>query len=393
MEVIILKIAFLTNILTPYRRFFYDKLYEALKEDGIEFYVLVMAESEPNRNWNYNQLKTNYTILLNSKTLAFPNFYLHINNNLKDVLLKVKPNIVIAGDSYISLSVIKSIVLKKKLNFKLIFWSESHLGEKRDYSSAIIGFRELIRSTIYKRFDGFFYAGKNSLKFIKKYAHPNAKLFFVPNLIDHKKFYQKERLSLGEVKKICRSMNIPTDKFIFICPARLTKVKGIDKFIEVFKKCKAKERATIIIPGDGELKDHLQQIIADNKLDIHLIGYKDQEEMIKLYSISDSFLMPSISDPSPLTCIEALWSGLPLLISEHVGNFPEVVKVSENGYVFDYKDEDKSVDIIDKLINSTTDWRRKAITVSLDIAKNVFEPSKVIRELVLELKHYNQYPE
>ncbi len=121
MEVIILKIAFLTNILTPYRRFFYDKLYEALKKDGIEFYVLVMAESEPNRNWNYNQLKTNYTILLNSKTLAFPNFYLHINNNLKNVLLKIKPNIVIAGDSYISLSVIKSIGLKKNLNFKLIF--------------------------------------------------------------------------------------------------------------------------------------------------------------------------------------------------------------------------------------------------------------------------------
>lgn len=390
---IILKIAFLTNILTPYRRFFYDKLYEALKKDGIEFYVLVMAESEPNRNWNYNQLKTNYTILLNSKTLAFPNFYLHINNNLKNVLLKIKPNIVIAGDSYISLSVIKSIGLKKNLNFKLIFWSESHLGEMRDYNSIIISFRELIRSIIYKRFDGFFYAGKNSLKFIKKYANPNTKLFFVPNLIDHKKFYHQERLSLKETKKICHSMNIPTDKFIFICPARLTKVKGIDKFIEVFKKCKARERATIIIPGDGDLKDRLQQIIADNELDIRLIGYKDQEEMIKLYSISDSFLMPSISDPSPLTCIEALWSGLPLLISEHVGNFPEVVKVSENGYVFDYKDEDKTIDIIDKLINSTIDWRRKAFEVSLDIAKNVFEPSKVVGELVLELKHYNQSSE
>lgn len=48
--------------------------------------------------------------------------------------------------------------------------------------------------------------------------------------------------------------------------------------------------------------------------------------MIELYSISDVFVLPSISDANPLTCIEALWTELPLFISENCGNYPEVIE-------------------------------------------------------------------
>ena len=37
----------LTNILTPYRRYFYDLLNEEFRKNSIGFHVLLMAEGEP----------------------------------------------------------------------------------------------------------------------------------------------------------------------------------------------------------------------------------------------------------------------------------------------------------------------------------------------------------
>ena len=36
-------------------------------------------------------------------------------------------------------------------------------------------------------------------------------------------------------------------------------------------------------------------------------------------------ILPSLSDPNPLSCIEACWSANPLIVSEHVGNNPEII--------------------------------------------------------------------
>jgi hypothetical protein len=55
------KVILLTNILTPYRKFFYDLLFKVFAQQGIDFKVLVTAESEPNRNWKYDELKSEYT--------------------------------------------------------------------------------------------------------------------------------------------------------------------------------------------------------------------------------------------------------------------------------------------------------------------------------------------
>ena len=59
-----MKIAFLTNILTPYRCYFYDQLYNALKREKDDMKVFVMTGALPLRPWTYDSLKREYTTLL-----------------------------------------------------------------------------------------------------------------------------------------------------------------------------------------------------------------------------------------------------------------------------------------------------------------------------------------
>lgn len=377
-----MNIAIYTNILTPYRKHFYDALYAECERNGDNFHVLLMASTEPNRNWNYDEYKTEYTMLLDSKTITLGNAYIHINKNLKAVLKNLRLDVIICAGSYLCPGVWDVLAWKKKLGYETFYWSESHLNEIRNYSGIKIRLREVIREKIYKKFDGFWYAGEMSLRFIKKYANENAKMFFMPNLIEEAK-YPKAALVTDAEKIILRDKyQVDKANTVFICPARLSSVKGIDRFISLFAKCPDNHKATILVAGDGELKEVIEKKSKDLKVDVRLLGFRSQDSIIELYKLSDIFLLPSLSDPNPLTCIEALWAGLPLFISEHCGNYPEVIRAGENGFVFSYKDSKDAILKLQKVINTDAGWRKNAKCVSQNIANEKYCSNKVVIEIM-----------
>ena len=163
-----------------------------------------------------------------------------------------------------------------------------------------------------------------------------------------------------------------------LCPARLSVAKGLLEFIELFKESPKTQMFTILVPGNGELEEQIIAKITATGIDMRLLGYKKQNEMVELYAIADVFLMPSLSDPNPLTCVEALWSGLPLIVSTHVGNYPEVIKQGVNGYVFDYDKKDESIRIFDKLAEQSEQWYDMAKAVSRKIAEENYDPDKIL---------------
>ena len=264
----------------------------------------------------------------------------------------------------------------------MYFWSESHLKEKRNYGNLKIMIREFIRKIIYKRFNGFWYAGQLSKQFIESYCGTGKEMCFVPNLIEEVKYEEASRITKIEKDKLKLKYGIKNNKVIFICPARLSYVKGIDKFISIFAKCSKRNEAIILVAGEGEMREIIEKQVKELKLDVQLLGFRDQESIIDLYSISDVFLLPSLSDPNPLTCIEALWSGLPLLISEHCGNYPEIVKQGKNGYVFSYKEENKLIEYLDLLITASDDWKIKASQTSKKIAEEKYLSRLVVKRLI-----------
>lgn len=145
----------------------------------------------------------------------------------------------------------------------------------------------------------------------------------------------------------------------------------------------------MLIPGTGEYQSEIEKKIANVNLDVRLLGFQQQDHIMELYAISDFFILPSLSDPNPLTCIEALWSGLPLLVSTHVGNYPEVVQEGLNGYVFDYSNPQRAINQIECLLNSSMEWREKATRVSLEIAKSIYNSENVVKRFVDNLINEN----
>ncbi len=380
-----MKVLLLTNILSPYRKVFYDKLYEDFLQENITFKVLVMAETEPDRSWHFKDYAGSYCELLESKTIAFGHIYLHFNRKLEKVLEKEQPDLIIASGSYISPSVLHTVWQKKRHKYRIFFWSESHLKEHRSYNHLSLWIREQLRSWVYHKFDGYWYAGSKSLEFIKNYAGDkelNKRYYYIPNLVEPQVYQKARELRKEDFLKLRQSMKLPLDNFIFVLPARLTRVKGIQPFMDLFVQCKYKDRVSILVLGEGELREELQTQSDVYQIDLRFMGYQSQQNTVNYYALADCFLLPSLSDPNPLSCLEALWAGLPLMVSEHVGNYPEVVISGQNGYVFSYKEPLEAVGMLDILITSDQEWKTHASEVSVRIAEEQFNPEKAVRNLV-----------
>lgn len=378
-------IVLLTNILTPYRETFYNAYYEACRIKGIDFHVLCMAETEPERNWHYKEFASSHTTLMVGKTSYYFGVMTHDNPKVMEYIMMHNPDVLLIGGSYMFLSLWRVVLKRKRLHCPIIYWNESHKNSVRNYNKASLIIREIIRKCFFKQVDGFWYGGKMSKEFVEEYARKTAKYYFMPNLIDNKAFNVVASTGIEDRRKIRQSMGIGDDKTVLISPARLTFVKGFHKFFELLNNVPNKHECVLLIPGDGDMENELKQQAKTIDTDIRFLGYKQQKDIIELYKTADFFLMPSLSDPNPLTCIEALWCGLPLLVSTHVGNNPEVIITGDNGYVFNYSNADEAISIIKNIIASSQEWRDKAKRKSLEIADTIYNPKNVIDRSINEL--------
>jgi glycosyltransferase involved in cell wall biosynthesis len=130
------------------------------------------------------------------------------------------------------------------------------------------------------------------------------------------------------------------------------------------------------------MREELTRRIGASALDIHLVGHKTQHEMSELYAQADGFCLPSLSDPNPLSVIEALWAGLPLLLSSRVGNHPECLQPSKNGFLFDPLNPQSLADVMSRWLDLPDEQLANFGEASSRIAHEKFVPHHLVRKFL-----------
>ena len=95
--------------------------------------------------------------------------------------------------------------------------------------------------------------------------------------------------------------------------------------------------------------------------------------------------MPSIIDPNPLSAIEALASGLPILLSKHCGNVKECIIHNQNGWSFNPLDEDEIQNSIELWSRKTIDELNEMGDISRQRYKKYFSLKKTCENLTKEI--------
>lgn len=114
-------------------------------------------------------------------------------------------------------------------------------------------------------------------------------------------------------------------KYLFV--GRLISVKNLEFLIRVFNQT----NKPLTIVGTGVLEDTLKKQANPN---INFTGFISNDKMGGLYCSHDIFILPSTSEPWGLVIEEAIYFGLPVLISDAVGCMPDMVLKPNTGVVF-----------------------------------------------------------
>lgn len=131
---------------------------------------------------------------------------------------------------------------------------------------------------------------------------------------------------------------------------RVTMQKGPEYFIEAAEKVLRKmENVRFVMAGSGELLDKMVSWVAALGIAdrFHFTGFLKGEDVFRMFSISDVYVMPSVSEPFGISPLEAMQSNVPVIIS-HQSGVSEILKYAVK---VDFWDVDAMADAIYGYLN------------------------------------------
>ncbi|WKY46936.1 glycosyltransferase family 1 protein [Eubacteriaceae bacterium ES3] len=134
------------------------------------------------------------------------------------------------------------------------------------------------------------------------------------NAIDTDKFRFNE-----EIRQTKRAELNVTDRLVIGHVGRFDPQKNHTFLIDIFKVINLKwENATLVLIGDGGLKNSIEKKVNDLGLEKTVIFTGVRSDVPELLQAVDVFLFPSLFEGLPLTLVEAQAAGLPCVISDTI---------------------------------------------------------------------------
>ncbi|HEX9979178.1 MAG TPA: N-acetyl-alpha-D-glucosaminyl L-malate synthase BshA [Flavobacterium sp.] len=136
-----------------------------------------------------------------------------------------------------------------------------------------------------------------------------------------------------------RSVIANEDERIITHISNFRKVKRIPDIIKIFDKIQKQIPSKLMMVGDGPEKEKAERLCRERGLQNKVIFFGNSNEIDRILSYTDLFLLPSETESFGLAALEAMAWGVPV-ISSNTGGLPEVNFDGISGYLSDVGDTD-----------------------------------------------------
>ena len=173
---------------------------------------------------------------------------------------------------------------------------------------------------------------------VERYGIPEDKVDVVYNAIDPTSFdqsYNYDQRTYSYLESLKASGHT-----IISAITRLTVQKGLTYLVEAFAKATTKhDKLVLLIAGDGEQRDELIRLAAHYRVSDKVVfaGFVRGKQWRDAYSVSDIFILSSVSEPFGLTALEAAHHDTALIMTNQSG----VSEVLDSIFTYDFWDVEK----------------------------------------------------
>lgn len=251
----------------------------------------------------------------------------------------------------------------------------------RHYPDIVSARRRVINNVVLARFadDITAVCDFSARALSEKDGFPKARITVVPNGIELDRYEPTDRAALR------RTLGLdPSRRYVTIV-ARFHPVKDHATLIRAFHRV-ASEFADVdlLLVGDGPLRPALEAQIGQAGLDerVRLLGVR--QDVADILRASNVFVLSSVSEAASITLLEAMASGLPVVVTD-VGGNPELVRSDIDGLLVPRGDDARMAQALARLLHD----RNLAASMGTSAARRVRDEFRMDQTIERYARLYN----
>jgi glycosyltransferase involved in cell wall biosynthesis len=242
----------------------------------------------------------------------------------------------------------------RKLQIPVMMTSDSELLHRRPWGVKAI--KRITLPRVLQAVDLFLTVGDENERYFRHYGASPERFHRVQFSIDSS-YYEKVLADKSAVRKnLRRRLCIGDESVVILTVGKLIPRKRQADLLRAFSKAQKSgcKPAVLLIAGDGPDRTELEEIAQPLGNTVRLLGFIGVDVLPEHYAAADIYVHPSSFDPHPLAISEALYCGLPVVVSDRVGSRgpTDDVQVGRNGWVYPSGDANALSAILCELINN-----------------------------------------
>jgi len=179
--------------------------------------------------------------------------------------------------------------------------------------------------------------------------HRRDNIDVIYNFIDSDKYLPGDAGNL-------RDKFAPEGEKIIVHMSNFRPLKRIPDVIDTFAKIHSRLKSKLILIGEGPEISHACEIIKENDLGSDVIFMGSRQDVSKILSAGDLFLLPSEHESFGLAAMEALCCGVPAIGTARTG-LPELICDGQSGFICDVGDTEGMAERALGLLSDTDKWK------------------------------------
>jgi glycosyltransferase involved in cell wall biosynthesis len=205
--------------------------------------------------------------------------------------------------------------------------------------------RKLAKHFLYKRwmkrFSCYLTVGTLNEQYYEHYGADRSRFIPVRHFVDNEWFSEQAALNRASPSGVLAGQHVDPKSLVVLFAGKfIVEKQPLDVIRAIEKTHAAGTGVHLVMVGDGPLRKQCESFCIDRKLPVTFAGFMNQKSMPAAYAAADLLVMPSVSETWGLVVNEAMASGLPAVVSDKVGCWPDLVIPGVTGEVYPAGDTD-----------------------------------------------------
>lgn len=179
---------------------------------------------------------------------------------------------------------------------------------------------------------------------IEEYGIDPQRVTYIPNYVSSSRFFPAD---LQKKRELRVRYELDPDRFTVVCAGQLQTRKGVADFAKLAAQ---RPQMQFVWAGDfsfGSISDghrEIEQLVKEHPDNLRFTGLIEREKMAEIYQMGDVMLLPSYDELFPMTVLEAMSCGIPILLRDL-----DLYKVILDGYYLAASDDREFLNQLDRL--------------------------------------------